>query len=112
MKLFPDNETIEVVSTDILSELNCNKNGNGFLFVITDRLIKLTRNISIKPITATAVAHSFVQHWVLIHGPPKTVLSDDGSQVIARFFREMCRTFGTNDFHSKAYYPQFNDQGA
>lgn len=78
-----------------MGELIRNKNGNRLLLVITDLFTKWNRTIKLKRITATAVAHDFVQHWVFVYRPPKTALYDNGSQFMVRFFTEMCRIIGT-----------------
>lgn len=110
MKLFPATAPLESVAIDILGELIRTKKGNRFLLVITDRFTKLTKTVPLKRITATAVAHAFVHHWVFHYGPPRTLLSDNGSQFMARFFTEVCRIMGTKNVYTTTYHPQCNGQ--
>lgn len=95
MMLFPTNELLELVEIYILGELVRTKRVNRFLFVVPDCFIKLTKEILFKRITTISVAHALVYHWVFCYGPLKTVLSNNGSQFMARLFTKFCHIIGT-----------------
>ena len=41
---------------------------------------------------------------------PKTIISDRGSQFVARFWEQLQASFGTKLIRSSAYHPQTNGQ--
>ena len=111
MKLFPASAPLEFVAIDILGPLNpASQDGNKFVLVITDRFSKLTRAIPMRTITALNVAKEFVQHWICAYGPPKYLLSDNGSQFTSKLFAFVCAQFGIKNLFTAAYHPQTNGQ--
>jgi transposase InsO family protein len=110
MKMFPANEPPEFVAIDILGPLPKTVHGNRFLLVILDRFSKLTRTIPMRTTTSLAVAKAFCTHWCFAYGPPKFLLSDNGTQFTAKFFIEVCRELGIAKVFTTAYSPQTNGQ--
>lgn len=108
MKLFYATGPLEFVEIDILGEKFAIKSENRFLLVITDRFTNHTRTMPLKRITATAVAHAFLHHFVFVYGTAKMVISDNGSQFTVRFFTELCLIIGTKKKYTKTYHPQCN----
>jgi hypothetical protein len=45
-----------------------------------------------------------------LHGVPKTIVSDRGTQFISRFWEEFHKSLGTKLIHSSAYHPQTSGQ--
>jgi hypothetical protein len=45
-----------------------------------------------------------------LHGVPKTIISDQGSQFVARFWEQLHASLGTHLIHSLAYHPQTDGQ--
>jgi Integrase core domain len=103
IKLFHANEPLEFVAIDVLGPLPKTVHGNRFLLVISDRFSKLTRTIPMRTTTALAVAKAFFTHWVFAYGPPKFLLSDNGTQFTAKFFIEVCRELGIAKVFTTAY---------
>jgi transposase InsO family protein len=110
MKLVPENEPLEFVAIDILGPLPKTAHGNRFLLVISDRFSKLTRTVPMRTNTALAVAKAFCDHWVFAYGPPRFLLSDNGTQFTAKLFVEVCRELGIAKVFTTAYHPQTNGQ--
>ena len=110
MQLFTAQEPLEFVAIDILGPLPKTAHGNRFLLVISDRFSKLTRTIPMRTTTALAVAKAFCTHWVFSYGPPRYLLSDNGTQFTAKFFLEVCRELGIAKVFTTAYHPQTNGQ--
>jgi transposase InsO family protein len=86
------------------------EHGNRFLLVITDRFSKLTSTVSLRVISALAVAKAFCEHWVFVYGTPRYALTDNGAQFAAKFFLEVCRELGIAKVFTTAYHPQTNGQ--
>lgn len=73
-----------------------------------DRFTNLMKTVPLKLITATSVEHGFMHHCVFCYGPPKSVLSDDGSQFMAMFITEMWRIICKKNVYTTTYHPQCN----
>ena len=66
--------------------------------------------VPLKRITAYDVAVAFVEHWVFKYGAPATLLSSDGSQLVAHFFRPVCNIIQVQNIFTTTYHPQTNGQ--
>jgi transposase InsO family protein len=47
---------------------------------------------------------------VRLHGIPKTIISDRGTQFVARFWEELHECLGTKLIRSSSYHPQTDGQ--
>jgi Integrase zinc binding domain/Chromo (CHRromatin Organisation MOdifier) domain len=110
LKLFPASGPLEFVAMDILGPLPKTEHGNRFLLVISDRFSKLTRTVPIRTITALGVAKAFCDAWVFSYGPPRYLLTDNGTHFNAKFFLSVCRELGIAKIFTTAYHPQTNGQ--
>lgn len=110
LKLVPSKVPLEYVSIDILGELVRTKRGFQYLLVMTDRFSKLPRTVPLKRIAAAAIAQAFIKDWVYVYGPPLNMLSDNGKQLVPKFFQNACRIFGVKNVFSTKYHPQTNWQ--
>jgi transposase InsO family protein len=96
---------------DILGPLTVTDRGNRFVLVITDRITKLTRAYPLSTSTAEVVARSFFDGWVTSgYGIPNVLLTDNGSQFVAKFFQTFCRILGVKQVFTSAYRPSTNGQ--
>ena len=110
MRLFPATKPLEYVAMDILGPLPRTKHGMRFILVITDRFTKLTKTEPLRTITSLAVARAFCKAWVFNYGPPKVLLTDNGTQFTATFFRNVCRILRIHKVFTTEYHPQTNGQ--
>jgi transposase InsO family protein len=55
-------------------------------------------------------AELYVSHILCLHGVPKTIISDRGSQFIAHFWEQLHASLGTRLIHSLAYHLQTDGQ--
>lgn len=110
MKLFPAIEAFEMVAIDNLGELLRSSRGNRYILVITDRFSKLVQTAPLKRITAAEIAKAFVNNWVFVYGPPKKLLSDNGTQFTSLTFQSICKILGIQNLFTTTYHPQANGQ--
>ena len=110
MALFPASKPLEDVAIDLLGPLPKTLSGNRHLLVISCRFTKLTQLVPLRTITAYHVAVAFCTHWVFKYGPPKTLLSDNGTQFASRLFQSVCLEMGTHNLFTSTYHPQTNGQ--
>jgi transposase InsO family protein len=77
------------------------------IWVIVDRLTKTAHFI---PVHTTYSAERYADLIVRLHGVPKTILSDRGTQFVARFWAQVHESLGTKLIHSSSYHPQTDGQ--
>ena len=65
---------------------------------------------SLRFITSLSIANAFVRNWMFNFGTPKFLLTDNGSQFTAHFFRNVCRILGIHKAFTTEYHPQANGQ--
>jgi hypothetical protein len=81
------------------------------IWVIMDRLTKSAHFIPVNShYNVQKYAEVYIARVLFLHGVPKTIISDRGSQFIARFWEQLHASLGTDLIHNSAYHPQTNDQ--
>ena len=61
--------------------------------------------------TADVVARTFFEGWVASgYGIPNVLLTDNGSQFLAKFFQTFCKILGVKQVFTSAYRPSTNGQ--
>jgi transposase InsO family protein len=109
--LFPPSAPMEFVAMNLLGPLTTSDHGNRFLLVITDRFTKLTRAFPLASTTADIVAKTFLDGWIASgYGIPKILLTDNGTQFVAKVFQTFCRLLGVKQVFTSAYRPSTNGQ--
>jgi transposase InsO family protein len=81
------------------------------IWVIVDRPIESTRFIPINTkYRAEKYAEIYIARVLCLHGVLKMIISDRGSQFIARFWEQLHASLGTHLIHSSACHPQTDGQ--
>jgi transposase InsO family protein len=81
------------------------------IWVIIDRLSKSTHFIPVHTrYDAQKYVKIYIAHVLCLHGVPKMIISDRGSQFIAHFWEQLHASLGTHLIHSLAYHPQTDGQ--
>ncbi|WVZ96673.1 hypothetical protein U9M48_042279 [Paspalum notatum var. saurae] len=86
---------------------------SGFdsIWVIVDRLLKVAHFIPIKErYTDQDLAELFMSRIIRLHGVPKRILSDRGTQFTSRFWKKLHEAMGAKLDFSSVYHPQTNGQ--
>jgi transposase InsO family protein len=60
--------------------------------------------------SAERYAEIYIDLVVRLHGVPKTILLDRGTQFVARFWAQVHESLGTKLIHSSSYHPQTDGQ--
>jgi transposase InsO family protein len=75
---------------------------------------RLSKSAHFIPINTTYRVEKYVEiyiaHVLCLHGVPKTIISDRGSQFVAHFWEQLHASLGTHLIHSLAYHPQTDGQ--
>jgi hypothetical protein len=101
----------EDISMDFIVGLPMMARKFDSIWVIVDRLSKSTHFIPIHTnYNVQKYARIYIDHVLCLHGVPKTIISDRGSQFVARFWEQLHASLGTHLIHSSAYHPQTDGQ--
>jgi hypothetical protein len=81
------------------------------IWVIVDRFTKSTHFILINiTYKVQKYAEIYIARVLCLDGVSKTVISNWGSQFVARFWEKLHASLGTHLIHSSVYHPQTDDQ--
>jgi hypothetical protein len=101
----------EEIGMDFITGLPRTSSGYDSIWVIVDRLTKSAHFIPVKTTyTGAALADLYMSRIVCLHGVPKKIVSDRGTQFTSRFWERVHETLGTQLNFSTAYHPQTDGQ--
>ena len=96
---------------DFITGLPRTQSGYDSIWVIIDRLTKVAYFIPVKTTYAgNKLAELYMARIVCLHGVPKSIVSDRGSQFTSRFWESLHEALGTKLNFSTAYHPQTDGQ--
>jgi transposase InsO family protein len=101
----------EEVGMDFITGLPRSDRGHDSIWVIIDRLTKVAHFIPIKTIyNRRRLAELYLARIVSLHGVPKVIVSDRGSQFTSRFWNSLHEALRTKLSFSTAYHLQTGGQ--
>jgi hypothetical protein len=81
------------------------------IWVIVNRLSKSTHFIPVNTnYKVQKYAEIYIAHMLCLHGVPKTIIFNQGSQFVAHFWEQLHVSLETLLIHSLAYHPQTDGQ--
>jgi transposase InsO family protein len=81
------------------------------IWVIVDRLTKTAHFIVVHTTYSVQdYAELYIDQIVRLYGIPKTIISDRGTQFVARFWEQLHESLGTKLIRSSSYHPQTDGQ--
>jgi hypothetical protein len=99
------------ISIDFIVGLPLTARKKVSIWVIVDRLTKTAHFIAVHTTYSVQdYAELYIDQIVRLHGIPKTIVSDRGTQFVARFWEQLHESLGTKLIHSSSYHPQTNGQ--
>jgi hypothetical protein len=97
----------EEIGMDFIVELPHTPAGYDSIWVIVDRLMKVAHFIPVRTnYTGAKLAELYMTRIVCLHGVPKKIVSDRGSQFTSRFWKKLHECLDTQLNFSSAYHPQ------
>lgn len=93
------------VATDIL-ELPMTSEGNRYVLVVEDYFTKFVNLYALPNQTAQSVAQCLFEDYVLIHGIPEALHSDQGRQFEAEIVQRLCQHLGIKKTRTTPYNPK------
>ncbi|WVZ75640.1 LOW QUALITY PROTEIN: hypothetical protein U9M48_023677 [Paspalum notatum var. saurae] len=99
------------ITMDFVVGLPCTQKGHNSIWVVVDRLTKVAHFIPVNTTYSGAkLVELYISRIVCLHGVPKRIISDRGSQFTSRFWEQLHDSLDTKLRFSTAYYPQTDGQ--
>jgi transposase InsO family protein len=96
---------------DFIVDLPCIRTGYDSIWVVVDRLTKAAHFIPVKTTYNSAVlAELYMAQIVCLHGVPKKIVSDRGTQFTSHFWQQLHEALGTHLKFNLAYHPLTDGQ--
>ena len=101
----------ESVSMDFITHLPETERGHTSIYVVVDRLTKLTHIMATRDtVTGAEVAQLFIDNIVRLHGLPRDIISDRDSKFRGKFWTAFTQRMGIDRKMSTARHPQTDGQ--
>jgi hypothetical protein len=101
----------EEIGMDFIVELPRTTAGYDSIWVIVDRLIKVAHFIPVKTTYSGAkLAKLYMSRILCVHGVPKKIVLDRGSQFTSKFWEKLHESMDTRLYFSSAYHLQTDGQ--
>ena len=96
---------------DFIVGLPRTQKGYNSIWVVVDRLTKVAHFIPVNTTYSGArLAELYISRIVCLHGVPKKIISDRGSQFTSQFWEQLHDSLDTKLHFSTAYHPQTDGQ--
>ena len=96
---------------DFIIGLPRTRSGYDSIWVIVDRLTKVAHFVPVKTTyTSAKLADIYMKRIVCLHGVPKKIVSDRGTQFTSHFWKQLHESLGTRLEFSTAFHPQTDGQ--
>jgi hypothetical protein len=101
----------EEIGMDFIVRLPRTQVGYDSIWVIVDHLTKVAQFIPIKTTYSGAkLAELYMSRIMCLHGVPKKIVSNRGSQFTSKFWEKLHESMDTRLNFSSAYHPQTDGQ--
>lgn len=103
MKVFSAFTPLDFAAIDILGDLVTTSRNTKSLSVIPDCFLEIVHTVLLWAVTAKRMATAYVTHWVMVYGPPRLQLSDNGKQFTSWRFRHVCEILRIKNLFTFTY---------
>jgi hypothetical protein len=99
------------VGIDFITGLPRTQHGYDSIWVIVERLSKVAHFLPVKTTyNGARLVELYMERIVCLHGVPKKIVSDRGTQFTSQFWHKVHRALGTKLIFSSAYHPKLMDK--
>ena len=96
---------------DFITGLPTILGGYDSIFVIVDKLTKVTHLLHVKKtVRAANIVDVFIKEIVRLHGFPRRIISDRDAKFTSKFWQALFQTIGTKLNLSTAFHPKVDGQ--
>nr|AAM00970.1 Putative retroelement [Oryza sativa Japonica Group]ABB47126.1 retrotransposon protein, putative, Ty3-gypsy subclass [Oryza sativa Japonica Group] len=100
----------EEIGMDFITGLPRTSSGHDSIWVVVDRLTKVAHFIPVHTTyTGKRLAELYLSRIMCLHGVPKKIVSDRGSQFTSKFWQKLQEELGTRLNFSTAYHSQIDE---
>jgi hypothetical protein len=110
MKNVKTGSPFDIIALDILDTHRPTPKGYRYILVLSDYFTKWTDAFPLRRQTAAEVARILVNRFIVYHGVPKRILTDQGTQFESTLFRSLASMLGSEKVHTAPYRPQTDGQ--
>ena len=110
MSNLPTGAPFERIAMDILDTRKRTSRGFQYVLVISDYFSKYTDAFPLRRHTAPIVADILMRRWIVYHGVPKQIHSDQGPEFEGTLIRSLANLLGFNKTRTSPYRPQSDGQ--
>jgi hypothetical protein len=101
----------EEISMDFIVGLPTRQSGYDSIWVIVDRFLKVVHFIPVKTTYKGAkIVEFYITRIIYLHGVPKNIVSDRGTQFTSRFWGKLHEVMDTRLNLSSMYHPYTDGQ--
>jgi hypothetical protein len=101
----------EDISMDFVVGLPRSQRGHDAIWVIVDKLTKVAHFIPVREDNRVLkLVDLYIEHILRLHGVPRSIVSDRGSQLTVQFWKSLHGSLGTSLDYSSAFHPQTDGQ--
>jgi transposase InsO family protein len=101
----------EEIAMNFIVGLPRTQSGYDSIWVIVDRLTKVAHFIPVKTTyPGPQLTELYMSRIVCLHGVPKKIVSDRGTQFTSKFCKRLHETLDTQLHFSSTYHPQTDGQ--
>ena len=101
-------EPFEQICMDLVGSLPMTHSGFRYILTIMDRFSKFVVAVPLKRITVPVVAQAIMDRWIYMFGPPKEILSDNGTQFRNKVLGRLSKSLNIKQKFTTTYNPQCN----
>ena len=100
-------QPFERVSADLVEMVNSAR-GHRYVLVIIDHFTRYLQLVPLENKEAGTVADAFINNFFTLFGPPRTLLTDNGSEFSNNLFKQVCQILEVKTLYTTCYHPQAN----
>ena len=98
----------QTVGIDIVGELPLTERSNKWILTMVDHFTRWPIAVPIPDRESSTIARAIFEHLITTHGPPETVLSDQGRELISKGLEALCSRWGIRKIKTGGYNPTGN----
>jgi hypothetical protein len=99
------------ITMDFITGLPRTKSGYDSIWVVVDRLTKVSHFIPVKTTyTSVKLADIYMKRIVCLHGVSRSIVSDRGTHFTSHFWKQLHENLGTRLEFSTTFHPQTDGQ--
>lgn len=106
----PTGAPFERIAMDILDTRKRTSRGFQYILVISDYFSKYTDAFPLRRHTAPVVADILMRRWIVYHGVPRQIHTDQGTEFESTLMQTLARLLGFEKTRTSPYRPQSDGQ--